>query len=246
MFRWAVHTPISPVAHATSCRWHRNCTGRRWSRESPSGAAPAPCRPTRRGPRRPRHVSTSPTRPTCSCCTAGPFTDRTQACPDRPASPADAFVKPTDPGMVGTFLACLCPAHAYDHHPPDITEVGQQGCWVGELQRALGADLNFDVGNVNADPATGTPVAGGSTSRRPRPRWAGSTPTSGFPPPNGWTRRRGRQLQNAWCGYPGEGLAAVANSVTPAQAGVTGARRVGGCDPVVSRADARVGLGEGK
>jgi hypothetical protein len=71
------------------------------------------------------------------------------------ASPADAFVKSTDPATVGTFRSCLCPAAAGDL--PAISTVGQQGVWIGELQRVLGGGLDYTVGAINADPAVGDP-----------------------------------------------------------------------------------------
>lgn len=88
---------------------------------------------------------------------AGPFPDWVAACPARLASPADAILKPTDPAQVGSFRACICPEFATANPPPTITAVGQQGAWVGELQRVLGAELDYDVGSINADPSAGDP-----------------------------------------------------------------------------------------
>ncbi len=86
---------------------------------------------------------------------AGPYPSVDAACPARLASPADAFVKAADPAAVGTFRSCLCPASA--GALPAITSVGQQGVWVGELQRVLGSGLQYDIGSINADPSIGDP-----------------------------------------------------------------------------------------
>jgi len=85
----------------------------------------------------------------------GPFATWADGCPARLSSPPDAFIKSTDPGSVDTFLTCLCPAGVGDL--PAITTVGQRGVWVGELQRVLGAGLDYQIGNINADPAAGNP-----------------------------------------------------------------------------------------
>lgn len=79
---------------------------------------------------------------------SGPFDTWAAACPDRLGAPPDAFVKPTDPASVGAFLTCLCPADSTAL--PAITTVGERGVWVGELQRVLGAGLDYDVGPINA------------------------------------------------------------------------------------------------
>ncbi|WP_395725238.1 peptidoglycan-binding protein [Nakamurella sp.] len=86
---------------------------------------------------------------------AGPFATWADGCPARLSSPPDAFIKSTDPGSVDTFLTCLCPAGVGDL--PAITTVGQRGVWVGELQRVLGAGLDYQVGSINADAAAGNP-----------------------------------------------------------------------------------------
>ena len=79
---------------------------------------------------------------------SGPFDAWEAACPDRLGAPPDAFIKPTDPASVGAFLTCLCPADSTVL--PAITTVGERGVWVGELQRVLGAGLDYDVGPINA------------------------------------------------------------------------------------------------
>ncbi|MET0966596.1 MAG: peptidoglycan-binding domain-containing protein [Nakamurella sp.] len=38
-----------------------------------------------------------------------------------------------------------------------MTTVGQQGVWVGELQRVLGSKLDYGIGSINADPENGDP-----------------------------------------------------------------------------------------
>ncbi len=55
--------------------------------------------------------------------------------------------------MLSTGTSCLCPADPTSL--PKITTVGQQDVWVGELQRVLGGTLDYDVGQINADPAAG-------------------------------------------------------------------------------------------
>lgn len=88
---------------------------------------------------------------------AGPFPDWVAACPARLAGPADAILKRADPAQVGSFPACICPEFATAHPPPHIASVGQQDVWVGELQRVLGAQLDYDVGSINDEPSIGDP-----------------------------------------------------------------------------------------
>ncbi|MGS0686182.1 peptidoglycan-binding domain-containing protein [Nakamurella sp. GG22] len=83
---------------------------------------------------------------------AGPFASPADACPARLLSPADAFIKSTTPDVT-TVISCVCPADP--NSLPKITTVGQRDVWVGELQRVLGAKLDYDVGEINADPAAG-------------------------------------------------------------------------------------------
>jgi hypothetical protein len=85
---------------------------------------------------------------------AGPFGTPTDACPARLASPADAFIKGTTPDVT-SVISCVCPADP--NSLPKITTVGQRDVWVGELQRILGGKLDYDVGEINADPAAGDP-----------------------------------------------------------------------------------------
>jgi hypothetical protein len=86
---------------------------------------------------------------------SGPFNSPYDACPARLASPPDAFIKGTNQGTASSYVSCLCPAAL--GQVPAITAVGQQGVWVGELQRVLGTKLDYDVGPINADGATGNP-----------------------------------------------------------------------------------------
>lgn len=79
---------------------------------------------------------------------SGPFATWEAACPDRLGAPPDAFIKPTDPPSARAFLTCLCPADTTAL--PAITTLGERGVWVGELQRVLGAGLDYDVGPINA------------------------------------------------------------------------------------------------
>ena len=90
---------------------------------------------------------------------AGPFATPYDACAARLASPPDAFIKGTTPASANTFVSCLCPGNA--DQIPVITAVGEQGVWVGELQRVLGSALDLDVGSINADSATGNPGSWG-------------------------------------------------------------------------------------
>jgi peptidoglycan hydrolase-like protein with peptidoglycan-binding domain len=86
---------------------------------------------------------------------AGPFASPYDACPARLASPPDAFIKGTTPDSSSQYISCLCPASA--GQLPSVTTVGQQGVWVGELQRVLGSKLDYTIGSINADPAAGDP-----------------------------------------------------------------------------------------
>ena len=84
---------------------------------------------------------------------AGPFASPYDACPARLASPPDAFIKGTTPETSTQYVSCLCPAVVTQL--PAITTAGQQGVWVGELQRVLGSKLDYSVGAINANPAAG-------------------------------------------------------------------------------------------
>jgi len=90
---------------------------------------------------------------------AGPFAAPFDACAARLASPPDAFIKGTTPETANTFVSCLCPATV--DQVPAITAAGQQGVWVGALQRILGSALDLNVGSINADAASGNPGSWG-------------------------------------------------------------------------------------
>jgi hypothetical protein len=86
---------------------------------------------------------------------SGPYGSPYDACPARLASPPDAFIKGTTPATSSTYVSCLCPAETSSL--PAIHTVGEQGVWIGELQRVLGSRLDFSVGSINADPSVGDP-----------------------------------------------------------------------------------------
>lgn len=130
---------------------------------------------------------------------AGPYPSSDAACPARLASPADAFIKPTDTATVGTFLSCLCPAAATAL--PAITTVGQQGVWVGELQRVLGAGLDYDVGNINADPSVGDPGRWGIYTSETAAAVSRFQADHGLPATGQVDAGTWSSLQNARCGH---------------------------------------------
>lgn len=86
---------------------------------------------------------------------AGPFADPYQGCAARLAGAPDSFIKGASPDTSTQFISCLCRADV--RSLTEISTIGQQGVWVGELQRVLGAKLNYDIGNINADSTTGDP-----------------------------------------------------------------------------------------
>jgi len=130
---------------------------------------------------------------------AGPYPSVDAACPARLASPADAFVKPTDPAAVGSFRACLCPAAA--GNLPAITTVGQQGAWIGELQRVLGAGLDYDVGSINADPSIGDAGRWGTYTAETAAAVGRFQRDSGLPVTQTVDAATWSALQSAWCGH---------------------------------------------
>jgi len=86
---------------------------------------------------------------------AGPFTNPYDACAARLASPPDAFIEGTTPETASQYVTCMCPEQDIEMLP-EIDHVGQQGVWVGELQRILRSEpLKYDVGQIDADPANG-------------------------------------------------------------------------------------------
>lgn len=128
---------------------------------------------------------------------AGPFALADQACPDRLASPPDAFIKSTDPATVGSFQSCLCTGAAR----PDITAVGQQNVWVGELQRVLDAGLGYDVGAINADPAAGDPGRWGTYTEGTAAAVSRYQADQGLPVTGRVDAATWASLQNARCGH---------------------------------------------
>jgi len=129
---------------------------------------------------------------------AGPFATVADACPARLASPADAFVKAADPAAVGSFRACLCPAAAGSLVP--ITGVGQQGAWVGELQRVLGAGLDYNVGSINADPSVGDPGRWGTYTAETAAAVGRFQSDHGLPATRQVDAATWSALQTDWCG----------------------------------------------
>lgn len=129
---------------------------------------------------------------------AGPYPSVQAACPARLASPADAFVKSTDPATVGTFRSCLCPAAAGDL--PAISTVGQQGVWIGELQRVLGGGLDYTVGAINADPAVGDPGRWGTYTAETAAAVRRFQADHGLAATGQVDAATWSALQGAWCG----------------------------------------------
>jgi hypothetical protein len=95
---------------------------------------------------------------------SGPYPEPYAACPDRLASPPDAFIKGTTPESSGQVISCACPEN------PAVLPVlggvgsgpdGPVGVWTGELQRVLGADLGYDLGDLGSDPDLGGAPAWG-------------------------------------------------------------------------------------
>ncbi|HEY5881299.1 MAG TPA: peptidoglycan-binding protein [Nakamurella sp.] len=129
---------------------------------------------------------------------AGPYASVADACPARLSSPADAFVKVADPAAVGTFRACLCPATAAALVP--VTTVGQQDVWVGELQRVLGAGLDYNVGSINADPSIGDPGRWGTYTAETAAAVGRFQSDRGLPVTQQVDATTWSALQAAWCG----------------------------------------------
>ena len=75
---------------------------------------------------------------------AGPFPSPTT--PARPGWPARRMRSSRGRRRQSSteYVSCLCPATVSTL--PTISSVGQQGVWVGELQRVLGTGLDYDIG----------------------------------------------------------------------------------------------------
>lgn len=86
---------------------------------------------------------------------AGPFASRYDGCAARLAGPADAFLKGADPARAQEYVSCLCPARTAGL--PQYSALGQQGVWVGELQRVLGNRLNISIADLAGNWGTFTP-----------------------------------------------------------------------------------------
>lgn len=79
---------------------------------------------------------------------AGPFPGPYDGCSSRLSGPYDAFIKGANPDTASKYVSCLCPAKT--RALPTISQVGETGVWIGELQRVLGNKLNIDVGPLGA------------------------------------------------------------------------------------------------
>lgn len=77
---------------------------------------------------------------------AGPFASKYDGCAARLAGPADAYIKGGNADTAREYISCLCPWSTA--RLPQYSTVGQQGVWVGELQRALGNRLNIEVSDL--------------------------------------------------------------------------------------------------
>lgn len=86
---------------------------------------------------------------------SGPFSSKYDGCAARLAGPADAFIKGSNTDSAGEYVSCLCPAAVGGL--PQYSTVGQQGVWIGELQRVLGNRLNIDVGDLTGNWGRFTP-----------------------------------------------------------------------------------------
>jgi hypothetical protein len=80
---------------------------------------------------------------------SGPFPSKYDGCAARLAGPPDAYIKGGNAGSAGEYVSCLCPAATAAL--PRYTAVGQQGVWVGELQRVLGNRLNISVSDLTGN-----------------------------------------------------------------------------------------------
>jgi hypothetical protein len=120
---------------------------------------------------------------------AGPFRSRYDGCAARLNGPADAFIKGANAGSAGEFVSCLCPWSATAL--PRYATVGQQGVWVGELQRMLGNRLDVDVADLTGN--WGRFTAGTQAAVRKFQQAAG-LPGNGVVDTRTW-----RALQSAGC-----------------------------------------------
>ena len=120
---------------------------------------------------------------------AGPYPSRYDGCAARLAGPADAYIKGGNADSAGEYVSCLCPAAVAAL--PRYTAVGQQGVWVGELQRVLGNRLNIDVSDLTGN--WGRFTAGTQAAVR-QFQHAAKLPANGVVDARTWTA-----LQSAEC-----------------------------------------------
>ncbi|MET3807528.1 hypothetical protein ABIB25_004554 [Nakamurella sp. UYEF19] len=85
---------------------------------------------------------------------AGPFSSPYAGCAARLSGPADAYIKGSNPDTSGQYVSCLCPTSI--NALPQYSAVGQQGVWIGEVQRVLGNRLNFNVSDLSGNWGTFT------------------------------------------------------------------------------------------
>ena len=85
---------------------------------------------------------------------SGPYSGKYDGCAARLAGPGDAYIKGSNPATAQEYISCLCPAVA--GRLPDYNKVGQQGVWIGELQRVLGNRLNIDIPDLTGNWGTYT------------------------------------------------------------------------------------------
>ncbi len=119
----------------------------------------------------------------------GPFASKYAGCPARLAGPADAFIKGSNTGTAQDYISCLCPASAAAL--PPISRIGQQGVWVGELQRVLGNRLNVAVTDLAGHWGVFTP---GTKAAVQKFQQAAKLPANGAVDVRTW-----QSLQSAQC-----------------------------------------------
>ncbi len=76
----------------------------------------------------------------------GPYAAPYDGCAARLGSAPDSFVKGTTPETATQYVSCLCPADVT--HVPAVTAIGQNGVWIGELQRVLANKLGLEIANL--------------------------------------------------------------------------------------------------
>lgn len=119
----------------------------------------------------------------------GPYPSKYAGCPARLSGPADAYIKGSTPGSSSEFVSCLCPATSAGL--PRYQQVGQQGVWIGELQRILGARLNIGIPDLTGRWGILTP---GTRSAVQRFQVRANLPANGFIDDRTW-----QAVQSAAC-----------------------------------------------